>query len=320
MANEIELTELTDIEVIRQDGVAKPASGWEFIIQKSQAAKDVNAVGGIDEQPDIDGANQVLCQLYKLVEQEAREGAVGADEECDIRTLAEAISLIQMFRSNEQWSGMEDDGSGMAKSVDDGWVFKAHRKFSSDQRSSLASEGKALPDGSYPIPDEDALRRAAILARSGHGDVAAAKRLIAKRARELGVPNPLSEDTKKDAPEGVEPELPEVQPAAETEGGEDVLTKDVVAKMIADATAEIVSKAAEERDALAEELRVLKATPIPGGPVLTAPASAKKQQDRDEAVAKAAYHRRQAEITGDREIRQYHIEKAKRLESELATA
>jgi hypothetical protein len=70
-------------------------------------------------------------------------------------------------------------------------VVKDHREFSTDRRKELASRGHALPDGSYPIPDADALRRAAILARSGHGNASAAKRLIARRAKELGVANPL---------------------------------------------------------------------------------------------------------------------------------
>ena len=76
---------------------------------------------------------------------------------------------------------------------------KDHREFSADQRREQASAGNALPDGSYPIPDKDALRRAAILARSGHGNVAAARRLISRRARELGVANPLdqSDDVSK---------------------------------------------------------------------------------------------------------------------------
>ena len=71
---------------------------------------------------------------------------------------------------------------------------KKSRNFSAERRRDLAHSGDALDDGSYPIPDKDALRRAAILARSGHGDVAAARKLIARRARELGVNNPLDED------------------------------------------------------------------------------------------------------------------------------
>jgi hypothetical protein len=48
-----------------------------------------------------------------------------------------------------------------------------------------------LTGNSYPIPDLAHLHAAAILARSKHGDVAAAKKLIARRAKELGVANPL---------------------------------------------------------------------------------------------------------------------------------
>lgn len=54
-------------------------------------------------------------------------------------------------------------------------------------RKALAAKGHALPDGSYPIPDKSHLHAAAVLASSGHGDVKAAKALIRKRAKELGV-------------------------------------------------------------------------------------------------------------------------------------
>ncbi len=73
-------------------------------------------------------------------------------------------------------------------------VEKDHREFSAEERRHQASAGHSLPDGSYPIPDKDALRRAAILARSGHGNVSSARALIARRARELGVANPLDSD------------------------------------------------------------------------------------------------------------------------------
>lgn len=84
----------------------------------------------------------------------------------------------------------DDDDCDMGK-AETGVLGKGHRKFSAEQRRRHAAQGNALPDGSYPIPDADALRRAAILARSKHGNWKAARRLIARRARELGVPNPL---------------------------------------------------------------------------------------------------------------------------------
>jgi len=73
------------------------------------------------------------------------------------------------------------------------------RDVSAAERRRLASEGHALPDGSYPIDSTEDLHNAAILAASGHGDAADAKRLVAREARERGVANPLDSDAKKAA-------------------------------------------------------------------------------------------------------------------------
>ena len=54
-------------------------------------------------------------------------------------------------------------------------------------RKKAAAAGHALDDGSYPIEDKKHLHSAAVLAASGHGNVSAAKALIRKRAKELGV-------------------------------------------------------------------------------------------------------------------------------------
>lgn len=78
------------------------------------------------------------------------------------------------------------------------WVEKMiQKKFhSASNRRKLAGSGDALPDGSYPIGDAEDLKNAATLARSGHGNVAGAKRLISRRSKELGVKNPLSDGDK----------------------------------------------------------------------------------------------------------------------------
>lgn len=55
------------------------------------------------------------------------------------------------------------------------------------KRRKLAAKGHALPDGSYPIPDVAHLHAAAVLAASKHGNFKAAKALIRRRAKELGV-------------------------------------------------------------------------------------------------------------------------------------
>jgi hypothetical protein len=73
------------------------------------------------------------------------------------------------------------------------------RDVSATERRHAADEGHAVTndDGhiSYPIENAGDLENAARLARSGHGDVAAARKLIARRARELGVANPLDDDS-----------------------------------------------------------------------------------------------------------------------------
>lgn len=64
---------------------------------------------------------------------------------------------------------------------------EARKDYTDDQRKASAAKGHALDDGSYPIEDADDLHNAATLAASGHGDVSAAKALIRRRAKELGV-------------------------------------------------------------------------------------------------------------------------------------
>lgn len=66
------------------------------------------------------------------------------------------------------------------------------RDFAPDQRQKYAKSGVAMPDGSYPIPDRDALRRA-INAYGRASNKAAVKRHIVKRARALGLTDMLPE-------------------------------------------------------------------------------------------------------------------------------
>jgi hypothetical protein len=55
------------------------------------------------------------------------------------------------------------------------------------ERDKAKSKDNSLPDGSYPIEDVKHLHSAAVLAASKHGNYEAAKRLIRRRAKELGV-------------------------------------------------------------------------------------------------------------------------------------
>lgn len=71
-------------------------------------------------------------------------------------------------------------------------IFK--RDFTDERRRELAAKGWALPGGSYPVETAADLHPAAVLIRSGHGDTEAATALVARRAKQLGAPNPLAAD------------------------------------------------------------------------------------------------------------------------------
>ena len=325
MAEAKKVTRLRAIDAERVDGVDGPANGFPVLMMKmvnaiggndtSPAEKAVNAQGGIDEKPDIAGAKGVLVDLFKLIQSEAAEGATGAFGELyDIQTLCTAIMCVQEFIWNEQ-GGDEDDGepiykgavSKEAQSLAD-YVLK--RKISAARRKELASEGKALEDGSYPIENESDLHNAAILARSGHGDVAAAKRLIARRAKELGVSNPLAAQKEVAEPEAVEPEVEqEVEKTSAPEAAPEDKQEEV-SELVKEAIAKAVEPLEAANRELRDELAVLKATPIPGGPAITAPKAALDEQK----LAKAAYYERQARLTeNDRDLSKYYADKAAEL-------
>ena len=104
--------------------------------------------------------------------------------------------LAKLLKHRETAEDREADAF-KAMTVAEEAVFK--RNIDTATRRRLASEGKALPNLSYPIENAEDLGNAATLARSGHGDVGAARKLISRRAKELGVANPLDEDDAKKA-------------------------------------------------------------------------------------------------------------------------
>src|SRR3546814_19975078 len=67
------------------------------------------------------------------------------------------------------------------------------REFSQEERARLASQGKALPDGSYPIVTREDLENA-IQAIGRASDPAAAEAHIKKRARALGLEELIPEE------------------------------------------------------------------------------------------------------------------------------
>lgn len=72
-------------------------------------------------------------------------------------------------------------------SDDDRGELRIYLSVSQSERDKAHTEGNSLPDKSYPINNKKQLRSAAVLAASGHGDAKAAKALIRRRAKDLGV-------------------------------------------------------------------------------------------------------------------------------------
>lgn len=70
----------------------------------------------------------------------------------------------------------------------------SEREFPEDERARLAAAGHALPDGSYPMPDCDAVRRAiSSYGRAPESHRPALARLIRRRNEELGCGHHLEE-------------------------------------------------------------------------------------------------------------------------------
>lgn len=81
--------------------------------------------------------------------------------------------------------------------VDPDSVTLSPRNFSTDSRKKMADKGTAMPDGSYPIPDVDALKRAIqAVGRAPAGKRAAVIAHIKKRAAALGATNLIPDDWK----------------------------------------------------------------------------------------------------------------------------
>lgn len=262
-STEPEITELEKIEAERVDGVRTPANGTAFLMMKAV----------LDETPaTIENGG------LSINDARAAAGLPPAPVPAAGATVAEIEQIVK-------------------NAVAELLAAKDSRTFTADQREKQADQGNALPDGSYPIPDADALRRAAVLARSKHGNYKAAKRLIARRAKELGVPNPLKSDTTGKSVLADQEQSVNTGNAGNDEntGG---LSKADVEALVEAAVTKATEGAKAELETLRAELAKVRATPIPGGPVMSI-AAAPKQQAVDDWAAKAAYYRAQADRVSD---------------------
>ena len=263
---------------------AKSLPGWHA--EAVALVKKTMVRGKVDEGPDIDGGQQAIALLGKLIGYEAQELAAGnLGEVADIELLGAAAGLLRQWETGESAvsQGNVMPATALAQSAAKG------RDYSAAERQEMAGDGRALPDGSYPINDEHDLNSAAILARSGHGDVAAASKHIGKRARELGVPNPL--DSKGDTSKSAAGEVAPGGTAVDTEPqGNQGLSKEALEAAVTKAMAPLQ----ERISALDAELAKVKALPQPGGPMMSAVRSS-RTADGEDWAAKAAYFRAMAD-------------------------
>ena len=277
------------------DDAAKSLPDWHA--DAVALVKKAMTRGKVDETPDIDGGQQAIALVGKLIGYEAQELAAGnLGEAADIALLSEAAQLLRQWVSGE--SAVQDGNVmpatalmqsaaetavkaaqlGIISLSDAAGIILKDRNYSAAERKEMAGDGRALPDGSYPINDEHDLNSAAILARSGHGDVDAAKKHIGKRAKELGVKNPLDNDQDDASKSRIadDPAIGDTDHAGQLEQ---------LGKSVEDLTKALAAEK-ERNESLAAELAKVKATPVPGGPMMTAVAQRTADRD-DEAVRKA---------------------------------
>lgn len=277
-----DLTEIVKMEATRVDGVLHPANGAPFLLMKHlQAGPGFDRIG-LDRsgpEPDEDDIPDPCPNCGQPMPM-AHGGTSGNEMK------------IQ--------KAMEDE---VARCEALGDLIKAHRDFSMDERRNLAGKGQALDDGSYPIPDNDALRRAAILARSGHGNVAAARALIAKRARELGVANPLEKKPKMKQGGSKRMDMAKSTgdtPADDTGTPAGYIPRDEFDQLVKQAVVEAREADRAVIESLQANMAKMMDQPRPGGPVASAPGaqSASTGSEADAELAKAlGYERTASRIT-----------------------
>jgi hypothetical protein len=268
--------------------------------------KAIGPDGQVDETADIEGGKEAIALLAKLIQMEAQELAAGhLDEACDISLLVNAVECLKCWLRREQateaGTEMNDGIAYVALAAKFGYTPAevealspemkaalgelAKRDFSQKEREAAADEGQAMPDGSFPIKTVQDLKNA-IRAVGRAKDPAAAKAHIKRRARALGATDLLPDDWKD-----VEPDVTKTTDAAPA------VSKDEIADLVKGAVTEATKAAQERIDALAAELAKVKATPLPGGPVITATATRKQANGTD--LEKAAYYEQMADRVQD---------------------
>lgn len=122
----------------------------------------------------------------------------------EIRSLLDNNQGVRLFKRSDVPSKTVEvpKEEPMSDTRDDTpyWEWEHRKNYSAGDRKKMAAKGHAMPDGSYPIADEEDLKNAIHLAGNGKDGKSAIQAHIKKRAKAIGKPDAIP-DTWGDAPE-----------------------------------------------------------------------------------------------------------------------
>jgi hypothetical protein len=174
---------------------------------------------------DVDSAEMALEDDEQSIT--FSKGRISAATVVPIPAFSQAFIRLGTVERPEQEAPVAASGGPGTVGADDvplpGLAF---REYNAEQRRKMAEDGRALPDGSYPIADEEDLRNA-IHAIGRASDPEKAKAHIKKRARALGKGDLIPEEWAEESEELV-------ASAAEFKRGPGWVTEPVATKRIHD--------------------------------------------------------------------------------------
>ena len=226
--------------------------------------------GKVDESADIDGGQQAIALLGKLIGYEAQELAAGnLGEAADIELLACAASMLRQWVSGES-------------AVQDGNVMPA---------TALMQSARALAEAAEAHP----AAKMAVVAIDGRG---ATIEEVGEAMKVLAVLAELKKDRDYSAAEHPLDSDGDTAKSEIAKGGADVDTDAQgtgdLAKVVEEAVTKAVQPYKERVDALTAELAKVRAAPVPGGPMMSVVRPA-KAADGEDPAKKAAYYEEWAE-------------------------
>jgi hypothetical protein len=285
--------------------------------------------GGEDESGDIAGAQEAITAIAKLIVSEAESLAQGnLNEACDIALLLDAVRALKWFQANErnEQSGLDDGALMLADNPAGTDLLKADGKNSGNlappfkKKGTKASDAEDDSDGDAgddaDEPDDEDEKPAAKKKTAAKAD--GAEPLLTKAeatdAINAAVAAALAQNN---APQSVPAPAP------------DTVTKTELADMVKNAVAEARSADEERITALTADLakaqgdlNAIKATPVPGGPVLTRTAAQQEsalQSDSQALHAQANALLAKAEaFSANRDLSEGYRQRAKALLAKAA--